>query len=90
MQSHGLLAALLPGYGYGDSGSGASGFAMGAQFMRFPPGFPPGHAPTDKGRLDIDEAWMAGAELVIVRETAEGSVSRPLEIREFPLRAANH
>jgi hypothetical protein len=83
MQSHGLLTALLPGYGYSaEPGSGSSGFAMGGQFMRFPPGY----GPAVKERLDIDEAWMAGAELVIVRETAEGSVSRPLEIRDFPLR----
>jgi hypothetical protein len=83
MLSHGLLIGLLPGYGYtSDSGSGSSGFAMGGQFMRFPPGY----APTDKDRLEIDEAWMEGAEIVIVRETTEGSVSRPLEIRDFPLR----
>ena len=83
MQPNGLLTALLPGHGYSaEPGSGSSGFAMGGQFMRFPPGYPP----TVKERLDIDEAWMAGAEIVIVRETTEGSVSRPLEIRDFPLR----
>lgn len=84
MQSHGLLTGLLPGgHGYGfEPASGSSGFAMGAQFLRFPPGY----APTDKERLDIDDGWIAGAEIVIVRETAEGSVSRPLEIRDFPLR----
>jgi hypothetical protein len=82
MQSHGLLTGLLPGPAYGfEPASGSSGFAMGGQFILFPPRY----ALTDKERLDIDERWIAGAEIVIVRETAEGSVSRPLEIRDFSL-----
>ena len=36
--------------------------------------------------LPIDEAWLAGAELVIVRTTHEASVQRELEMSDFDLR----
>jgi hypothetical protein len=80
LQQNTLLTRLLPGLSFGSSSS-SSGFSAAEQFIRFPPGYA-----SEKDRLDIDDAWIAGAEIVIVRATAEGSVSRPLEIRDFPLR----
>ena len=80
LQQNTLLTRLLPGLFFGNSSS-SNGFSASGQFIRFPPGY----APTEKDRLDIDEAWIAGAEIVIVRATAGGSVPRPLEIRDFPL-----
>ena len=86
MQHNTLLTRLLPGFGYGISsssnGPSSNGFSATGQFIRFPPGY----APSDKDRLDIDEAWIAGAEIVIVRATDGGSVPRALEIPDFPLR----
>ena len=82
LQQNTLLTRLLPGLFFGNSSS-SNGFSASGQFIRFPPGY----APTEKDRLDIDEAWIAGAEIVIVRATAGGSVPRPLEIRDFSLRA---
>jgi hypothetical protein len=35
--------------------------------------------------MPINDAWIAGAELVIVRTTREGSVQRELDITEFPI-----
>ncbi len=35
--------------------------------------------------ISIDDDWLAEAELVIVRQTQEGSVERSLDIPEFPL-----
>lgn len=81
MQHHPLLTRLLPGLSFGN-GSSSNGFSAAGQFIRFPPGSPR----TEKDRLDIDEAWIAGAEIVIVRATVGGSVPRALEIRDFPLR----
>jgi hypothetical protein len=34
----------------------------------------------------IDDGWLAGADLVVVRQTQEGTVERTLEIPDFPLR----
>ena len=82
MQHNTLLMRLLPGLAFGNSSS-SNGFWATGQFIRFPPGY----APSDKDRLDIDEAWIAGAEIVIVRATTGGSVTRALEIPDFPLRA---
>ena len=83
-QHNTLLTRLLPGLVYGNGGSSSSnGFSVTGAFIRFPPGYPP----SEKDRLDIDDAWIAGAEIVIVRSTAGGSVPRSLEIRDFPLRA---
>jgi hypothetical protein len=85
VQHNTLLTRLLPGLSFGNSAS-SNGFSAAGHFIHFPPGY----APTERDRLDIDAAWIADAEIVIVRATVEGSVSRPLEIRDFPLRAANH
>jgi hypothetical protein len=81
LQHNTLLTRLLPGLSFGNNSS-SNGFSAAGQFIRFPPGY----APSEKDRLDIDEAWIAGAEIVIVRATAGGSVPRALEIPEFPLR----
>ncbi len=81
LQQNTLLIRLLPGLSYGNSSS-SNGFSATRHFIRFPPGY----APAEKDRLDIDDAWIAGAEIVIVRATAGGSVPRALEIPDFPLR----
>jgi hypothetical protein len=49
--------------------------------------FPPRYR-ADAATPTIDDAWLAGADLVVVRQTQEGTVERTLEIAEFPL--ANH
>jgi hypothetical protein len=36
-------------------------------------------------RIDIDPEWLAGAELVIRRQTQEGTVERTLDLADFPL-----
>lgn len=37
--------------------------------------------------VSLEDDWIHGAELVVVRTTREGFVERTLEIAEFPLRA---
>jgi len=82
LQQNTILPRLLPGLSFGNSRSTPNGFSAAGQFIRFPAGY----APPDEDRVDIDEAWIAGAEIVIVRATAGGSVPRALEIPDFPLR----
>jgi hypothetical protein len=62
------------------TGGPTTGLSTRGIMLSFPPRYDP-RAET----INIDEAWLAGAELVIVRQTQEGSVQRPLEIRDFPL-----
>lgn len=81
LQHYALLARLLPGFAYG-SDSGSSGFSVTEQFMRFPAGY---GSVKDRPEPQIDDAWIGGAEIVVVRATGEGSVPRPLEIPNFPL-----
>jgi hypothetical protein len=82
LQQNLLLPRLLPGLSFG-SASSSSGFSATEQFIRFPPSYAP-----ERDRLDMDDAWIADAEIVIVRAISEGSVSRPLEIPDFPLRVS--
>lgn len=80
LEQHTLLARLVPGLMFSSADSG--GFWAIEQFIRFPESY----YPSERTLLDIDDAWIAGAEMVIVRATREGSVERPLEIADFPLR----
>ena len=57
-----------------------SGFVARGLMIRFAP---PTRVQGDV--LPIDDAWFAGAELVVVRTTREGSVQRELDIFNFPL-----
>jgi multisubunit Na+/H+ antiporter MnhC subunit len=57
-----------------------SGFFTRGVVMSIPPRYNP-RAET----LDVDQAWLAGAELVIVRRTEEGWVERTVEIPDFPI-----
>lgn len=57
-----------------------SGFTSGATVIRFPEA----HGNTE-ALIEIDSAWLADAELVIVRMTGEGSVPRALEFDGLPL-----
>ena len=59
-----------------------SGFRARGLLIRFPPGYG-----VDGATLSIDDDWVAGAELFVVRATREGSVERTLDITGFPLRA---
>jgi hypothetical protein len=77
-------AWLLPGFFGGmHYDYGGTGFAAFEQFIRFPAGYGVTNYRPD---VMVDAAWLADAELVVVRATAAGSVPRPLEIRDFPLR----
>ena len=68
----------LGGFGYGTEYS--EGFFTRGMRLWFPPRYNP-----DATTLTLDDAWLAAAELVIVRMTQEGSVERAVEIAEFPL-----
>jgi hypothetical protein len=81
LEQHTLLMRLLPGLVFGSS-SGSGGFSATEQFIRFPESY----YTSEKDRLDIDAAWIAGAEMIIVRATRGGSVPRTLDIPDFPLR----
>jgi hypothetical protein len=59
-----------------------SGFWARGLLIRFPPGYG-----VEGASLSIDDDWVAGTELFVVRATREGSVERTLEIAGFPLRA---
>jgi hypothetical protein len=73
------LFAVLP-FAIGFSGGEQPGFTIEAQAIDFPP-------ETTRGAASIlDEQWMSEAELVIVRSTEEGWVSRELAIADFPIR----
>jgi hypothetical protein len=74
----GILPFFLGG-GFGNDVS--SGFVARGLAVSFPPRYRP-----DSTTVTIDDAWLADAELVIVRQTFEGIVERSLEIPDFPLR----
>jgi hypothetical protein len=59
-----------------------SGFRARGLLIRFPPSYG-----VEGASLSIDDDWVEGAELFVVRATREGSVERTLEIADFPLRA---
>ena len=63
------------------SATQTSGFIAGGLLIRFSP-----TSGIQGESLPIDEAWLAGAELVIVRATREGSVQRELEMSDFDVR----
>jgi hypothetical protein len=62
--------------------SQTSGFRARGLLIRFPPS-----SGVEGASLSIDDDWVEGAELFVVRATREGSVERTLEIAGFPLRA---
>lgn len=59
-----------------------SGFRARGLAIRFPPGYG-----VEGASLSIEDDWVEGAQLVVVRATREGSVERTLDIAGFPLRA---
>ena len=59
-----------------------SGFTARGLLIRFPPGYG-----VEGPSFAVDDEWVEGAELFVVRATREGSVERTLEIAGFPLRA---
>jgi len=62
---------------------GQTGFSASARYFRFGPrGRPEESDPV------IDDGWLAGAELVIVRSTPSGAVGRTLAIDDFSIPAA--
>jgi hypothetical protein len=76
------LLQLLP-FGGGSFGFGAEymeGFSCRGLRVWFPPRYR-----ADVTTPTIDDAWLAGADLVVVRQTQEGTVERTLEIADFPL-----
>ena len=60
-----------------------SGFAAERLVVELPPRYVP-----DDDEFALDEAWLAGAELVIVAATQQRAFERTLEVAEFPLRLA--
>jgi len=75
-----VISRMLPfAYGVGSS-TGFTPRALAIQFRHF--------APRDDRVLQIDNRWVAGAELVIVRTTQAGPVDRVLEIENFSVPAA--
>jgi hypothetical protein len=74
------LLAFLPVGEVSVGSAQSSGFSSRGMVLRVPQRYAP-----DAQTLDIDEAWLADAELVIVRQTQEGWVDRTLEIPDFPI-----
>jgi hypothetical protein len=75
-----LLSGFLP-FSYGVQH--VSGFRARGLLIRFPAN----HGQEESFRLE--DEWIDGAELVVVRATREGSVQRKLEIADFPLGAGS-
>ncbi len=76
-----FFSRLLPfGFAYGSAES--SGFIARGLMIRFPQRYGGQEAVPA-----IDETWIRGAELVVVRTKREGSVQRELDIPDFPLPA---
>lgn len=69
---------LLP---IGIGRSYVSGFSAERLIVKFPPRYV-----VDDGEFALDEAWLAGAELVIVAATRQRAFERTLEVERFPLR----
>jgi ABC-2 type transport system ATP-binding protein len=74
------LMQFLPFAGVGVGQHYGNGFHTRALALTFPPRYGP-RAET----VEADAEWLAGAELVIVRRTEEGSVERAVAIPAFPL-----
>jgi hypothetical protein len=74
------MLRFLPVGDFSIGSAQTSGFSSRGMVLRFPPRYDPNAA-----TLDVDDAWLAGAELVIVRRTEEGWVERNLEIPDFPI-----
>ena len=79
---HGQLtfASFLPFSGVSVGSAYGNGFFTRALVITVPPRYD-ARAQT----LIADDAWLADAELVIVRTTQEGMVTRALHVSEFPL-----
>jgi hypothetical protein len=74
-----LISRLLPfAYGY-STGPGFTAQALAIRFGQF--------RRPDEELPQLDDRWMAGAELVIVRSTQVGAVDRVLVIEGFPVPA---
>lgn len=73
-----FAVSLIPGLHIGFPG--AEPFVTRGFVFSVPP---PGVSPTEMSNIDAE--WLAGAELVIVRRTDEGSISRDLRVSQFPL-----
>ena len=58
------------------------GFDVTSDLIRFPEGYG-----SDEGGLDVTPEWLSRAELVIVRTTPAGSVTRAVEIPRFEVAA---
>jgi hypothetical protein len=76
-----VFARFLP-FSMSSGSVRTSGFMTRGLLVRFPPGYG-----AEGASLSIDDDWVAGAELFVVRATREGFVERTLEIAGFPLRA---
>jgi hypothetical protein len=72
-----FLSRFMP-FGFAYSAAESSGFTARGLMISFPPGYG-----IQGESLAIDDRWIAGAELVIVRTTREGSVQRELQIPGF-------
>ena len=57
---------------------GGRGFVLEQYEIQFP-----GEARPDGPSVDLDEAWLAGSELVVLEMVAAGRISRPLTIDGF-------
>jgi hypothetical protein len=80
VQSNALFQRTFP---LGSFGANPSSGGFGVYRIRA--SFPP-YRPIRAGEPTLDDEWLRGAELVIVRSSPGGAVQRSLEIAEFPLR----
>ncbi len=70
--------ALIPGF-Y------ASGSSLGFSARRLIVGFPV-HDSLPEATFSVDQHWLEGAELVVVRATQAQPFERTLDIPDFPVR----
>jgi hypothetical protein len=74
------VARLVPFLGLGSVSASDDGFVTRALLLAVPPRYD-----AQANTLVADDAWLADAELVIVRTTQEGSAERMLHLPSFPL-----
>jgi hypothetical protein len=77
---HAIGPLMFLPFAFGYSENRTSGFEARNLLIRFAP-----ESILPSESFSIDEAWLQGAELVLVQATREGSVERPLQIANFPL-----
>ena len=73
-------------FSFGIHATGNTGAWSGFGARRLKVEFPPPYGLDERETLSLDDRWLEGAELVIVRATQARAFDRRLEIAGFPLK----